>query len=183
MPRKSSSWTCGADCAVALANVGDRAASEVNGGELSSLSWRRRRMERPRRMAMIISRNIATPPRTRVITMLVLVRDAFDSSRGTSEDEAGTGVTETVTVGPAVEKVIEEMLDAVVVKVLDSVIKEVVLAEGRGLGPGGVLLKGGGNPPPPGKPPPTVVVMAEKDIHTQSLSDPTSSLSSLPAET
>ena len=75
------------------------------------------------------------------------------------------------------------MLDAVVVKVLDSVIKEVVLTEGRGLGPGGVLLKGGRSPPPPGNLPPTAVVIAEKDIHTQSSSDPTSSLSSLPAET
>ena len=106
VPRKSSSCICGADCVVALAKVGDRAASEVNGGELSSLSWRRRRMYRPRRMAMIMSRNIATPPRTRVIMMLVLVRDAFDSSRGTSEYEAVTGVTEMVTVGPVVEKVI-----------------------------------------------------------------------------
>ena len=58
-------------------------------------------------MAMIMSRNIATPPRTRVIMMLVLVRDAFDSSRGISEDDAGTGVTETVKVGPVAEKVIE----------------------------------------------------------------------------
>jgi hypothetical protein len=128
---------------------------------------------------MMTSRRMATPPRTRVIMMLVLVREALDSRSGRSEEDAGIGVTEIVTFGPVVEKVVEEMLATVVVKVLDSVMNmnEVVFTEGRGLGPGG------GNPPPPGNPPPVAVVMAEKDIHTKCLSNSKSSPSFLPAET
>ena len=132
---------------------------------------------------MMMSRRIATPPRTRVIMMFVLVRDAFDSRSGRSDEVAGTGVTETVMVGPVVEKVMEETLEAVVVKVLDSVTKEVVFAEGRGLGPGVVLLNsGGGSPPPLGNLPPTAVVMDEKDIHTQYLCDSKSSSISQPVD-
>ena len=100
--------------------------------------------------------------------MLVRVSDAFDSRSGTSEEVAGTGVTETVIVGPVVEKVMEETFDAIIVIVLDLVMNEVVFAEGRSLGSGGVKLKDG-NPPPPGNAPPAAVVITENDIHTQTL--------------
>jgi hypothetical protein len=123
------------------------------------------------RMAMMISRSIATPPRTTVIMIFVLVREALDSSSGRSEEEAGIGVTESVTVGPVVEKVEKEIDDLVVVKVLDSVTNEVVFAEGLGLGPGpgpvGVELKDNGGDSPPGNPPAVAVVIARSDIHSQ----------------
>ena len=120
-------------------------------------------------MAIIASRNIATPPRTRVIMMLVRANEAFDSRSGTLEKVADIGVTETVIVGPVVEKVMEEKLDAVVVIVLDLVMNEVVFVEGRSPGSGSVKLKGGGgNPPPPGNTLP-VVVVAGNDIHTKVL--------------
>lgn len=80
-------------------------------------------------MAIMTSRRIAAPPRTRVIIMLIRVSDALDSRSGISDEVTSTGVTEIVVVA-IVEMVVEEMLDEVIVKALDIVMSKMVFAVG-----------------------------------------------------
>ena len=101
--------------------------------------------------------------------ILVLVSEALDSSSGMSEEEAGCGATETILVGPVVERTTEETLVVVVMKVLHFVMNEVLLGEGQGKAPEAVALKGGGKPPPPCSPLPAVDIAVVNDIHKQSL--------------
>ncbi len=95
VPLKSSSGTCGADCAVFRGKLGDRgdgAARDVNGGELVPLSWRRYLMNKQKRKVMIIRRSTATPPRTKALMMSVLDSEPLDPRGKWSEEATGMAV-------------------------------------------------------------------------------------------
>jgi hypothetical protein len=83
----------------------------VDGGKSPSLSWRRRRMNKQRRMTRrrMISRRAA--PRTPIIMVLVFVREALDLRMESSAAREAVGTA--VMIGPCVEKVVCKVVETV----------------------------------------------------------------------
>lgn len=71
--------SCGADCVVAgLNEAGAFGAKEVNGGDSSSLSLRRRRIQRNRTKARTMIRSMMKPPSTLAIIVFAFVSETAE---------------------------------------------------------------------------------------------------------